>query len=167
MKYPNIFEKKQELTAADMSEQQVMETVMAAIAAFRMSQSERLNARMKMQVLACDVDAQTLRLAFPVEEWQLNPAGTLHGGMFATAVDIAMGMLAHYYGEGHYCTTTNMNVNYLRPIGKGDTLILESCMEKAGRSLLSLTVRGWAASDGKTAVTGSGTYMVLERKIGE
>ena len=167
MKNINIFEKKQEMLAADLSEQQVMEQVMKGIAAFRMTQSERLNAKMKMQVLACDADAKTLRLAFPVEEWQLNPAGTLHGGMHATAVDIAMGMLAHYYGDGHYCSTTTMTVNYLRPIQMGDTLIMESCMEKLGRSMMNMTVRGWAASDGKTAVTATGAYVVLERKIGE
>ncbi|MBR5475086.1 MAG: PaaI family thioesterase [Lachnospiraceae bacterium] len=167
MKHADVFVKKQEMLAAGLSEQEVMETVMQGIAAFRMSQTERLNALMKMQVLGCDAEKQSLRLGFLVEEWQLNPAGTLHGGMYATAVDIGLGMLAHYYGNGYYCVTTNMNLNYIRPIRKGDMLVVETCMEKAGRSLMSLTVRGWAASDGKTAVTASGTYMVSDRKIGE
>ncbi len=163
----NIFDKKQEMLAADISEQQVMETVMNGIVAFRRSQTERLNALMQMQFLGCDANAQTLRLGFPVEEWQLNPFGGLHGGIYATALDITMGSLAHYFGEGHFCTTTNMSIQYLRPIAKGDMLIVEATMEKAGRTLLNLTAKGWAASDGKTAVTGSSTFMILEQKIGE
>jgi acyl-CoA thioesterase len=165
MKFQEIAERKKELLAAGKAPQQVMEETMRDILVYRKRQSQRLNGIMNIQLDGCDAEAMTVRMAFPVEEWELNPAGTLHGGIFATAVDIAMGMLAHYYGEGQVCTTVNMNINYLRPVQKGDTLLVESKVEKLGRTLVSMSVTGWRRSDGKGAVTGIGTYMILDRKL--
>lgn len=165
MKFHEIADRKRELIAAGMNPQQVMEETLRDILAYRKRQAERLNGMINVQLDGCDAKEGTVRMAFPVEEWELNPAGTLHGGIFATAVDIAMGMLAHYCGEGQVCTTVNMNINYLRPVKLGDVLIVESKLEKLGRTLVSMSVKGYARSDGKTAVTGIGTYMILDKKL--
>ena len=165
MKFQEIAERKRRMLAEGLPAQQVMEQIMSDILTYRKKQSTRLNGIMKIDLLCCDAEAQTIRMGFPVEEWELNPAGTLHGGMFATAVDIAMGMLAHYYGEGQVCTTVSMTVNYLRPVQQGDMLVVEACVEKRGLTLMNMTAKGWCASDRKTTVTGSGTYMVLDRQL--
>ncbi|MCI8514183.1 MAG: PaaI family thioesterase [Lachnospiraceae bacterium] len=165
MKFQEIADRKKEWIAAGKDPQRVMEETLRDILAYRKLQSERLNGIIQVRLDGCDAEEGSLRMAFPVEEWELNPAGTLHGGIFATAVDIAMGMLAHYYGEGQVCTTVNMNLNYLRPVKKDDVLIVESKLEKLGRTLVSMSVKGYAGSDGRTAVTGIGTYMILDRKL--
>lgn len=165
MKFHEIAERKRELMEAGKDPQQVMEETMRDILIYRKRQAKRLNGIINVQLDGCSEKEGTVRMAFPIEEWELNPAGTLHGGIFATAVDIAMGMLAHYYGEGQVCTTVNMNINYLRPVQKDDVLVVESKLEKLGRSLVSMSVRGWARSDGKSAVTGIGTYMILNKRV--
>lgn len=56
----------------------------------------RLNALLEPRYEGCDVAHRTFTLSFPCAEWMCNPVGNMHGGIIASAFDIAMGVLSIY-----------------------------------------------------------------------
>lgn len=95
---------------------------------------------------ACEV-------AFDAEDHLLNPQGTLHGGVLATALDIAMGHLIHRHaGPG---TTLEMKVQFLSPardgrvtcrgeaLRRGGTWFLRAEARTEARALLAYATSTW------------------------
>lgn len=64
-----------------------------------------------------------------------NLAGVMHGGVAATLADAAVGIsLARHFGGRRPCTTTDLKINYLRPIGEGK-IIARSHLLRIGKKL--------------------------------
>jgi len=64
-----------------------------------------------------------------------NLAGVMHGGVFAAVADAAVGIaLANHFGGRRPMTTTDLKVNYLRPIGEGK-LTARSHLVRVGKKL--------------------------------
>jgi uncharacterized protein (TIGR00369 family) len=57
-------------------------------------------------------------LSVDCEAFKQNPGGVLHGGVTATLVDVAGGMAigSTFEDGGEMMATTNLDVNYLRPV---------------------------------------------------
>ena len=51
-----------------------------------------LNGRLKAELECCNDADQELTLKFPLQDWQVNGLGTLHGGMINTMMDLVMSM---------------------------------------------------------------------------
>jgi uncharacterized protein (TIGR00369 family) len=50
-----------------------------------------------------------------VQEWQYNPIGSVHGGVYATLLDSAAALAVQTaLPEGTRCTTLDLTVKYLR-----------------------------------------------------
>ncbi len=78
-------------------------------------------------------DGVTLELAFRDE--LRNVAGVMHGGAMATVADVAVGVaLANHFGERRPATTTDLKINYLRPITHGK-LVARSRLIRVGKTL--------------------------------
>ncbi|MFT4069130.1 PaaI family thioesterase [Paraburkholderia sp.] len=76
---------------------------------------------------------------FPVRDFLFNPAGTLHGGIIATVMDVSMGHLVnHAYGAG--APTLEMKVQYLRPLSRGNARCQARFLQR-GRSIAFLESR--------------------------
>lgn len=72
------------------------------------------------------------KVIFEVEEFMLNPQGTLHGGITALVLDVSMGhLLNHTSGPG---ATLEMKTQYLKPVASGP-LITTGRFLKRGRAL--------------------------------
>lgn len=78
-----------------------------------------LNGRLKAELHSCDEESQELTLRFPLQDWQVNGLGTLHGGMLSTMLDLAMSMAVYCFSRQSIPPTISMTVNYLasRPHG--------------------------------------------------
>jgi uncharacterized protein (TIGR00369 family) len=64
-----------------------------------------------------------------------NIAGVLHGGVAATLADAAVGIaLAHHFDGRRPCTTTDLKINYLRPIAHGK-IVARSHLVRMGKTL--------------------------------
>jgi len=90
-----------------------------------------------------------------------NSAGVMHGGVFTTVADVAMGVgLANHFGGRRSVTTTDLKINYLRPIQDGK-LIARSHLLRIGRRLCVGRVDMF---DTKRQLVGVAivTYMLLE-----
>lgn len=101
------------------------------------------------------------RLELVVKEQHLRTFGILHGGVFAALLDAVMGMAASSTARaGDDVVTVQLNVNFLRPVALGETVVATSEIIHAGRR--TAVVRGEirTATDMLTAV-GSGTFMFL------
>ena len=89
------------------------------------------------------------RLSLEVSARHLNEAGTVHGGVLASVVDMAMGeAVRSNIGDGDVPATSQLTVTYLRPGEPGvvtvtaevrkqgdDLTICEADVEQAGKSL--------------------------------
>lgn len=81
---------------------------------------------------ACEV-------AFDAKDFLFNPQGTLHGGVLATALDIAMGHLIHRHaGAG---TTLEMKVQFLAPMRGGRVTCRGEALRQGGTWFLRAEAR--------------------------
>lgn len=117
------------------------------------------NANMKSRYESCDFENKTLLLSFPVEEYMRNPAGVMHGGAVAGALDITMGSLTFYMCGEFLTPTINMSVAYERPIPTGKRLFVESTCLSCGKTMAYATAKAWVEGQpGKIVASASGTY---------
>ncbi|KAI7899490.1 HotDog domain-containing protein [Cokeromyces recurvatus] len=81
-----------------------------------------------------------LSAEFQVENKHLNRLGTVHGGLLATAVDVA-GSLA-IATKGLYATgiSTDINISYIQSAKRGETITIEARVDKLGKTLAFTTV---------------------------
>jgi acyl-CoA thioesterase len=75
-----------------------------------------------------------------VDERHRNYFGGAHGGLIATLVDTVSFFPRPLLPSGKPCTTTNLNVTYVRPAVPGDVLTARSELVHMGRRMASLTV---------------------------
>lgn len=122
------------------------------------------NVMMKSRYEGCDFETKTLWLSFPVEEYMRNPAGVMHGGAVAGAMDITMGSLTFYMCGEHLTPTISMNVSYERPIATGKRMIVEARCYSCGRTMAYAAARAWMEDQpDKIVASASGTYYTAAR----
>ncbi|APX90472.1 thioesterase [Brevirhabdus pacifica] len=104
---------------------------------------------------ASDPEKEACRLTFPVGEMLMNPQGSLHGGIIATAMDISMGHLLRKV-QGAAGATIEMKVQYLRPVGPGQA-VCEGRFIRRGRALSFMESRMFN-DEGKLAAHATATW---------
>jgi uncharacterized protein (TIGR00369 family) len=88
---------------------------------------------LKLKVAERHADGVTVH--FPLTPDFLNSEGVLHGGITATIADeAAWHAIEHHFGKPTSCTTTELKVNYLRPI-TGTKAIARAYLVRAGKTL--------------------------------
>jgi uncharacterized protein (TIGR00369 family) len=71
-----------------------------------------------------------------VEARHLNINGVVHGGVYATILDTAMGgAVVSILGDGEVTATTSLYIEFLRPAQEGQTLRAEGRIVRRGRHL--------------------------------
>jgi uncharacterized protein (TIGR00369 family) len=101
------------------------------------------------------------RLELEAESAHLNEAGTVHGGLLATLVDMAMGeAIRSSVDEGDVPATSQLTVTYLRP-GKPGLLEVTAAVRKQGEDLTVCEAE--VEQDGKTLVHALATFALLHR----
>lgn len=90
------------------------------------------------------------------DEQHLNPHGTVHGGLLATMLDVAMGEAVAEAG-GERPVTVSLTVTYLAPGGPGR---LEATAEVRKRGKRLLVVQGEVTQDGEVLADALGTFSV-------
>jgi uncharacterized protein (TIGR00369 family) len=82
---------------------------------------------------------ETCEVAFDVADFMLNPQGSLHGGILATALDISMGHLINRQtGPG---TTLEMKIQYLAPVRSGRVVCRSEALRRGGTWFLRAEAR--------------------------
>jgi acyl-CoA thioesterase len=99
-----------------------------------------------------------------VERRHLNINGVVHGGVFATILDTAMGgSVVSLLHEDEVTATTSLYVEFLRPAGEGETLHAKGEVVRRGRHMAF--VRGELDdSSGRRLSQAQGTWYIWSRE---
>jgi len=84
-------------------------------------------------------------LAFPVQLHQMNPIGTLQGGILCSFFDDAFGCLS-FASLKRPCVSISMSVNFIRASRPGDSVLIRAEFKSKGRDVLQLSAE---AENGK------------------
>jgi uncharacterized protein (TIGR00369 family) len=100
-------------------------------------------------------------ISIDVDEVHLNGAGTLHGGVYASLIDNAMG-LAVLALVGVRTATIQMNVHFLGAVSEGRITCRSEVIHRTRRTATAeAKVRD---SEGNLVAMGTGAFRVFERK---
>lgn len=108
-----------------------------------------------------DVEPGRATLYIDVEEFHMNGAGSLHGGVYASLIDNAMG-LALIALVGVRTATVNLNVHFLGPVREGRITCTAEVVHRS-RRLATLEARVHNG-DGDLVALGTGTFRVFEQR---
>ena len=116
--------------------------------------------RLKFQVVSCDEEKDDYVLRCKTEPWMCNHYRSLHGGICATILDQAMGMVCSCLKKGYgSCTTVQLESDYHRPIPAGDDILVRVHVMSITKSLINMTAEIIHPSKpDKFSVTGSAIF---------
>lgn len=126
--------------------------------------AETLNGRLKAELKSCDESELELTLRFPLQQWQVNGLGTLHGGMVSTMMDLAMSMAVYCFSRQSIPPTVSMSVNYLRPVPMEEYAEVRARVTSLGKRNATACCEALVPRSGKTAATAIGTYAIIRKE---
>lgn len=95
-----------------------------------------------------------------VDERHLNYLGGAHGGLLATLIDTVSFFPQPLLPSGTICTTTSLNITYIRPAAPGDILTARSELLHIGRKTASVNARVFN-QDTKLVAHGTVSLIIL------
>ncbi len=98
-------------------------------------------------------------MAVTVDERHRNYFGGAHGGLIATLIDTVSFFPHPLLPSGKLCTTTNLNITYVRPAVVGDLLTARAELIHMGRRMASIAVTV-KNEKGKLVAHGTTTLML-------
>jgi uncharacterized protein (TIGR00369 family) len=108
-----------------------------------------------------EVESGRSVISIDVEEIHLNGAGTLHGGVYASLMDTAMG-LSVLALVGVRTATIEMNVHFLGAVNEGRITCESEVLHRTRRTATAeAKVRD---AEGNLVALGTGAFRVFERK---
>ena len=146
--------------AENETEQAFMEKVLRGVFAEKSDELQnRINEKMEPRFAGCSAEERSLSISFDVQEWMLNPNGTLHGGILSTAVDIGASVLARYFAKKRIMVTAQLSMNFLRAIRPEDIFTVHVVADHTGRR--STVVHAWVSigDSAKHAATATAVLM--------
>lgn len=117
------------------------------------------------QFKSCDFINKELVLKFNIQEWELNPQNSLHGGITASVIDTTFGYLTHYFSENRYVTTISLTTNYLKPIWKDDIIEVHGKIASLGKNIVNLIGEIIIPERNIIAATATASFMILQNKF--
>ncbi len=82
------------------------------------------------------IERGKIEIEYTVRQEMTNPSGFLHGGIQATMLDDAIGMISATLGYDVAVLSIDMHLDYLGPGRKGDTLTARAEIEREGSSVI-------------------------------
>jgi uncharacterized protein (TIGR00369 family) len=104
-------------------------------------------------------DGDTLECGFVADERHGNKRGVVHGGMLATAFDVALGNASWEAAEQRPCATVQLNVHFIGALKLGEFAAIRPEIVKTTRSLVFL--RGVMTVGDRVVATADGVWKIL------
>lgn len=116
---------------------------------------------MRPAIVSSDSETMSLTISYPAQDWELNAAGAVHGGITSTMFDSAMGLLA-YAITGGLTSTISLNVSFPRPAAGDGTFMVRVYATMAGRTVMYMNGEMWdTRAPEKIVATASGVFRNL------
>jgi len=112
-------------------------------------------------VLALDDETGASRLRYVPAEHLKNSVGTIFGGYLAAIVDDAAGICAWFGGGKRRFATSQLTVNFLRPVKPGDALVAEASLTGMNERQMVVDVKLRFEGDNRLMVTGTVVQVFL------
>lgn len=125
-------------------------------------QKETVNGMMRSERVSCSFADKTITFGFPVQPWQVNRVGNMHGGIICTAFDLTIAALARFYAGENFAPTISLDVKYVRPVKVGDMLHVTARATSTGRRITQIVCEAYSKETGKLAATGASVYMNVD-----
>ena len=106
-----------------------------------------------------EIGASHALMEVTVSDIHKNYLGGAHGGLVATLIDTVSFFPQPLLPSGKPCTTTNINVTYVRPAAVGDILTARAELLHLGRRMASVAVTV-ENQHGKLVAHGTTTLMI-------
>ncbi len=100
-------------------------------------------------------------LHIDVEEYHLNGNGTLHGGVYASLIDNAMGISVAAL-VGVRTATTQMNVHFLGPVSSGRVVCRSEVVHRTRRT--ATAEAKVYDGEGNLVAMGTGAFRIFEQR---
>ncbi len=106
------------------------------------------------------VPAGRARARITIADAHRNPNGVVHGAVYFTMVDTAMGAATmSMLPDGMFCTSAEVQMRFIRSAAEG-VLIADASVVKMGRHIAHLTAQVQGA-DGRLLATGGATFAII------
>ena len=105
-------------------------------------------------------NADALGCGFLADHRHGNKRGVVHGGMLATAFDVALGNAGWHAAAQRPCATVNLNVQFIGALKLGEFAFIHAEIVKATRSMVFL--RGTMKVGDRIIATADGVWKILE-----
>ncbi len=93
----------------------------------------------------------------------LNLIGILHGGVHATLIDSAMGLVAMIARPQDNVVTSNLSINYLAPTERGKVIVTAELIHSSRKMI---TTQAFARTEnGDLCAFGTGTFRVINKTV--
>ncbi|NLD19010.1 MAG: PaaI family thioesterase [Clostridiales bacterium] len=125
-------------------------------------QKNLINEMMKSCSIECSFEEKTITFGFPVQPWQANRVGNMHGGLICTAFDLTLAALARFFARENFAPTISLDVKYVRPISVGDMLLVKAKATSTGRRITQLTCEAYSKESEKLIATGASVYLNVD-----
>ena len=128
--------------------------------------ADTVGGALQMELLASDENAGQYRMRCITRDWMRNVIGTLHGGSCAIMADQAMGCVANcLYDSGPHSPTSQLQLNFHRPMIAGETFLIEVQLINVSRSMIHLTAQIFTeAEPDKLCVSSSSVFFRGKKK---
>lgn len=110
-------------------------------------------------------NSNSLRAGFITDERHGNKRGVTHGGMIATAFDVALGNAAWTAAGGERCATVQLTIQYVRALKLHEFAEVSVEVIRATRSLVFL--RGMMVAGGRMIAMADGVWKILKWRTDE
>jgi len=146
-----------------MANEDMRDWIRQDLESFLPKEGERLtfNGRMRPELEDCDEDSRTLTLKFPMQDWEVNGIGTLHGGLISCMADLTMSIVLRYYMKGGIPPTISMTVNYMKTVPLDGYALVRARVTSVGRRVGTGCCEVIVPSTGKVAATAIGTFATV------
>lgn len=123
----------------------------------------QISAKLNMHLESYDNSEKKITCSFPVQNWEMNVHGGMHGGMLAAAADAAMACVSYAYSEGKRGVTVSLSMTYSSSIQEGDTLIIDAYGDHIGRKITQIRAIMTSRLTGKKIASAIASYSFIEK----
>ncbi|OAB34047.1 PaaI family thioesterase [Paenibacillus glacialis] len=116
--------------------------------------------------LGCELEELSEKrvvVSIDIKPHHLNLIGILHGGVHATLIDSAMGLIAMIARPQDNVVTSNLSINYLAPTERGRVLVTAELIHSSRKMI---TTQAFARTEnGELCAFGTGTFRVINKPV--
>ena len=119
--------------------------------------TKSINAKLPYTIIDHSFEDKRITYRFQTEEWMQNPYGSVHGGLIATMIDLAMGVTTRALC-GNFTPTINLSLSYLNPVPAKGGLIIKTTATRVGGTFIQITAECYVEGSDKICTTASAAF---------